>query len=81
MALFLFRFDMAKGEEYYTTNMKWHVQPLADIKQCAWKQQLSCNHQPLLNIQPSNIFLDELHVTRVTCVHIPPISQVKTKAL
>ena len=62
---FLFRFDMLKAENYYNDGIMRRT--LQTIKDCAWKQSLSCAYQPLLNIPLENVVLDELHLMlRVT---------------
>ena len=66
--LISFRWDMAKADNYY--NQSPMALTLADVKKYASdKQQFCCKYKPLLDVQLSNIVLDELHLLlRVTDV-------------
>lgn len=56
---------MSKSQDYYCHPPMSRT--LEEIKKCAWKQNLSCVHQPLVDIPLENIILDELHLMlRVT---------------
>lgn len=59
------RYDMSKPREFY--HEVGNKRTLQDIKSCAAKKQLSCEHAPLLDIPLDNVVLDELHLMlRVT---------------
>ena len=59
---------MSKPEHYYCQPPMCRT--LSDIKKCASKQELSCVHQPLVDIPLENVVLDELHLMlRVTGIY------------
>jgi hypothetical protein len=55
-----YRYDMSKSQEYYWSDHI--VRSLKEIKECAKKQEYSCEHMPLVNIPLENVILDELHL-------------------
>ena len=59
---------MSKGMDYWVEN---EFRSLQDIRECAMKNQFSCQHKPLLHIKLENVVLDELHLMlRITGIII-----------
>ena len=60
---------MSKSHDHYCQPPMSRT--LESIKNCAWKHNLSCVYQPLLDIPLENIVLDKLHLMlRVTGMFI-----------
>ena len=54
--------------DYWVEN---EFRSLQDIRECAMKNQFSCQHKPLLHIKLENVVLDELHLMlRITGIII-----------